>query len=257
MTEQPDPVPPPLRVAFVPGVSPDTWARRWRERVPRVALELVALDEAAALAHDRSTTAEALALLDAADVDMALVRLPLERPDLHVVRLYEEVPVVVVPREHPVAAYDDIDVAELADEHLLQPPEQVPEWAAVATEVTTGTRFPVPPMTTADTVATIGAGTGIAILPMSLARLHARKDVVARPVHGVAPGEVGLVWPRQSSDARTDYFLGIARGRTANSSRSTVPGEPVTRPDVVKKAPGKKAGAPRRQQRGPRRTGRR
>lgn len=241
MTEPDVPAPSPLRVAFVPGVMPDTWARRWRERVPRVALELLPVDEVAALAHEHDATGEALALLAEGRVDMALVRLPVDEAGHHVVRLYEEVPVVVVPREHPVAAYEAIDVGELADEHLLQDPDVAP------------------PLTTADMVATIGAGTGIAILPMSLARLHARKDVVARPVHGVAPSTVALVWPRDASDDRTDYFVGIVRGRTANSSRSPVPGASTSGPGPgsSKRAAGRSRTPAPRKQRGPRRTGRR
>ena len=242
MTEPDVLAPPPLRVAFVPGVMPDTWARRWRERVPRVPLELLAVDEAAALAHEHDATGEALALLADGRADMALVRLPVDEAGRHVVRLYEEVPVVVVPREHPVAAYDTIDVGELADEHLLQDPDLAP------------------PMTTADMVATIGAGTGIAILPMSLARLHARKDVVARPVHGVAPSTVALVWPRDVSDGRTYYFVRIVRGRTANSSRSPVPGESAPGPgpgSSERAAAGRSRTPAPRKQRGLRRTGRR
>ena len=66
---------------------------------------------------------------------MCLVRLPVDRDGLHLIPLYDEQPVVVVSREHPVAAYDEIDVADLADEHLLQDPDDVPAWRDVATEV--------------------------------------------------------------------------------------------------------------------------
>lgn len=219
MSGVPHEVPPPLRIAFVPGVSPDTWARKWRERVRRVPLELlpIALEDQVAVLQDGRA-------------DMALVRLPVARDGLSAITLYEEVPVVVVPKDHPVAAYDTVEVADLSEEHLLQDPDEVPAWRDVATEIAAGTRCPVPPMTLEQAIATVAAGTGIVIVPMSLARLHHRKDVTARPVTGVESSRVGLVWPTDRSDERTDYFIGIVKGRTANSSRSPIPGEPVDRP---------------------------
>ena len=42
-------------------------------------------------------------------------------------------------------------------------------------------------MTEREAVETVAAGTGIVILPMSVARLHHRKDVVTRPVVDLAP----------------------------------------------------------------------
>ena len=104
-----------LRVGFVPGVTPDKWARSWRERPGRTRLRLVPQEESEVEAAVRS-----------GDHDMALVRLPVEREGLHLVRLYDVVAVVVVARDHPVAAYDEIDLAdlaaELADRALGPPP---------------------------------------------------------------------------------------------------------------------------------------
>ena len=64
---------------------------------------------------------------------MVLLRLPVERDGLHVIPLYEEVPVVVVAKDHVAAAFDEVDIADLADEVLVQDPSDVPEWADVAT----------------------------------------------------------------------------------------------------------------------------
>ncbi|QGF24015.1 LysR substrate-binding domain-containing protein [Raineyella fluvialis] len=233
-----------FRVAFVPGVSPDTWARKWRDRVPRVPLELLPVPDA-----------DQLTVLRDGRADMSLVRLPVERDGLSVIELHEEVPVVVVPKDHPVAAYDEVDVADLSEEHLLQDPDEVPAWRDVATEVADGSRYPVPALTLEEAIGTVGAGTGIVIVPMSLARLHHRKDVTARPVSGVAPSRIGLAWLTERSDERTDYFIGIVRGRTANSSRSPVPGEPAPgRPAPERpQKPARTSNGPRRRSgRGPR-----
>ncbi len=203
----------PLHLGFVPGVTPDKWARTWAQRRPSDPLRLVPLDQA-----------DPVALLHAGDLQLCLLRLPVERDGLHVVALYDEVPVVVVGREHPVAAYDEIDVADLLDEHLLQDPDEVPVWRDLATEVADGSRHPVPSMSLREAVATVAAGTGVVVVPMSLARQHHRKDVVAVPVRGVPPTTVALAWRRDLDDPRVQDVVGLVRGRTANSSRGSAAG---------------------------------
>ncbi len=71
-------------------------------------------------------------------------------------------------------------MADLADEHLLQDPDDVPAWRDLATEVADGTRFPVPADEPAGRRSRAWRrDAGVVILPMSVARLHHRKDVVA------------------------------------------------------------------------------
>lgn len=197
-----------FRVGFVPGVTPDKWARAWAERMPRRPLELVPLG-------DR----DGVSLLRSGALEMCLVRLPVDRDGLHLIPLYDEQPVVVVSADHPVAAYDEIDVTDLADEHLLQDPDDVPEWRDVATELAQGTRHRVPPMALRQAVESVAANAGMVIVPMSLARLHHRKDVRAVRVTGVPVTRVGLAWRTDADDDRIDTFIGVVRGRTANSSR--------------------------------------
>ncbi len=213
----------PFRVTFVTGVTPDKWARAWRQRAAGP-LELLPVVEAGQLDA-----------LRAGEADMAFVRLPVDREGLHLIPLYHEVPVAVVSKEHPVAAYDEIAVAELADEHLLQDPDDVPAWRDLASEVREGTRYPVPEMTLKQAVESVAAQAGILVLPMSVARLHHRKDVVAVPVTGVEGSQVGLAWAVDNDDPRTETFIGIVRGRTARSSRGA---------DAAPTPPGKKPATP-------------
>jgi len=204
--EQPE-EPGPFRVTFVTGVMPDKWADRWqgREATP---LRLVPVDEERQLDELRAGTAA-----------MALVRLPVDLDGLHRIPLYTEDMVVVVSREHPAAAYDALEVAELADEHLLQDPDLVPEWRDVAREVHDGTRYPVPSMTLAQVFESVAADAGIALVPRSVARVHHRKDVVAVPVPDLPGRQVGLVWPVVADDPLLETFIGVVRGRTERSSR--------------------------------------
>lgn len=133
--------------------------------------------------------------------DMSFVRLPVDREGLSLIPLYREVPVVVVPVEHPVAAFDEISVTDLSDEHLLQPDSSVP------------------PASPEEAIEAVAMGSGIVIVPKSVARLHNRKDVTSRPVTGVAESQIGLAWLADTSDPRNDTFIGIVRGRTERSSR--------------------------------------
>ena len=188
-----------LRLAFVTGTTPDKWARAWRERRPE-RLELVPVTE------EQQEDA-----VRRRDVDLALVRLPADTAELHCVRLYDELPVVVAGREHLVAAADTVTLGDLADEQLVRPHRS--GWRPSVTQLDW------PPMTEGEAVATVSAGTGIVIVPMSVARLFHRKDVVHRPVTDLPATTVALVWRRERDDDVIQAFVGVVKGRSANTSR--------------------------------------
>lgn len=190
---------PSFRVGFVTGATPDKWARVWRER-RREPLRLVPLDE----------DVQEVGIRDGS-LDMALVRLPIDRDGLHCIPLYDEVAVVVAGREHLVAAADEVELADLEDELLVRP--HASGWRPAAEQL------PWPPMSPAEAVDTVAAGTGVVLVPMSVARLYSRKDVVSRPVTDLPSTTVGLAWRTDHDDERVQAFIGVVRGRTANSSR--------------------------------------
>ena len=190
----------PLRIGFVTGATPDKWARHWRDR-RREPLELVPVTETEQTDGVRDGT-----------LDMALVRLPVDRGGLHCVTLYDELPVAVASREHVLAAADEeVSTADLVDEQLVRP--HASGWRPEAEQLDW------PPMTEQEAVETVAAGTGIVILPMSVARLHQRKDVVTRVVSDLEPTTIALVWRVDRDDEVTQTFVGVTKGRTANSSR--------------------------------------
>lgn len=215
-----------LRLGYVEGATPDRWARRWADQqdVPLVLVMVTEAEQAAALA--------------AGDVDACLARLPLDPPDPdvpvldagehHVVRLYDEQPVVVVPVDHVATAVEEVELADLADEQHVLPWASVPGFA----EVARAPRLPFPPMTVREAVEVVASGTGVVVLPMSLARLHQRKDVAARPVVDGPVRTVALVWRRDREHPLVQDLVGIVRGRTARSSRGSGSGngdEPARR----------------------------
>ena len=181
---------PPFQVAFVPGVTVSRWARVWPERRPSVPLALLPIGEGA----QEETLRHGVA-------DMAFVRLPVDSDGLNVIPLYDEAAFVVVPRDHPIALFDEVGTADLAGEELLTDAAE-------------------------DAIALVAAGAGVAVLPQSIVRLHGRKDVVARPVTDAPTTSIGLAWlATRQEDDRIAEFIGIVRGRTARSSRGTDAGD--------------------------------
>ena len=173
-----------FRIGFVTGATPDKWARVWGERT-KERLELVPVDETGQLDGVRDGS-----------LSMALVRLPVDRDGLHLIPLYEEVPVAVMSVDNTLTLLDEVTTEDLADEHQ--------DWGSLGL---------------ADVVATVAAGTGVLVTPMSVARLHHRKDLTYRPVTDVPATTVGLAWRETDEDPRVQTFIGIVRGRSARSSR--------------------------------------
>lgn len=191
-----------FRLGAVPGATPGKWIDAWKQRMPHVPLDLVPIDVAA----QRGALDE---------VDAALVRLPLTDDSLHLIPLYDEIPVVVASSESHLLAADELTIADLAGEVVIAltddalPSLDIPD--AVAP------RFAAMP--TSDAIVTVASGTGVVIVPMSLARLHHRKDVEHRALADGPTSTVALAWLRDRTTADIDTFVGIVRGRTANSSR--------------------------------------
>ena len=75
------------------------------------------------------------------------------------------------------------------------------------------------PETTGDAIATVAAGVGAVIVPMSLARLHQRRDAASVPLRDGPLSQVALAWRTDRTTPLVEAFVGIVRGRTANSSR--------------------------------------
>lgn len=191
-----------FRLGVVSGATPGKWIDAWKRRMPHVPVELVPME----VTDQREA-------LD--DLDAALVRLPLTDETLHVITLYDEVPVVVASIDSHLLSADELTIADLAGEIVMIPtddplgPIDIP-----------GALSPsFAPLPVAEAIATAATGTGILIVPMSLARMHHRKDVDHRPLVAGPTSTVALVWRRDHTTPDVETFIGIVRGRTSNSSR--------------------------------------
>ncbi|MFJ3105578.1 LysR substrate-binding domain-containing protein [Streptomyces sp. NPDC086835] len=194
---------PSFRLAYVPGVTPTKWVRIWHERLPDVPLTLVAV-----------SAAEAPGMLRSGDADAGFVRSPIDRSDLSAIPLYTETTVVLVPKDHAVAAVDEVTAEDLADDIVLHPLDDTLEW-----EQRPGLPAIERPASTADAVELVAAGVGVLVVPQSLARLHHRKDLTYRPVSDAPVSDVALSWPQDATTDLVEQFIGIVRGRTVNSTR--------------------------------------
>jgi DNA-binding transcriptional LysR family regulator len=179
----------------VVGVTPGKWARVWGERRRWHPLELRPL-----------TQAQALAALAAGELDAAFLRLPVADESLSLIPLYEEQPVVVAPKDHAVAVFESLTLADLAGETILEG-----EWD--------------------ETIPLVAANVGVVIVPQSVARAHSRRDVINRPVIDAPGTRIALAWPSARTGPEVEEFIGIVRGRTANSSRGEQP-SPRTAPQA-------------------------
>ncbi len=215
---------------------PGKWVRVWNERLPGVPLTLV-----------QAPAAEAGGLLLAGDADAGLVRLPVDRTVFSAIPLYTEQTVVVVPRDHLVTAVDEVSPEDLADEIVLHPLDDVLAW-----ETLPGRPALERPATTADAVELVAAGIGVLVVPLSLARLHHRKDLTHRPLRDAPESGVALAWPEAATTDLVEDFIGIVRGRTVNSTRGRTrpPSSAQEKREKPGRAAGKGAGKPaaRRQQ---------
>ena len=188
----------------IPGATPGGWVDAWRERMPQTELALRPI----------AVSTQRAALLDES-LDVALVRLPIERDGLSVITLYDETAVVVAPADSHLTAVDELELDDLAGEILIVPRDDV---LGLAVPGTVAPTFAAPE-DTEQAIATVAAGVGIVIVPMSLARLHRRKDTAYRPLRGAPVSTVALAWPTQRTTPAVEAFIGIVRGRTPNSSR--------------------------------------
>jgi hypothetical protein len=174
-----------LRLRYVAGVSPAKWLRAWGERRPDLPIE-------AARVEQRDQVTE----LRSGDADVAFVRLPVDDDGLHTIELWDELAVVVLSKDHPLAEAESLTLADLESDPSAPAQHE-----------------------TAMTVELVAAGSGHAILPHGVARLHHRRDVVAIPVTDAPTTRIALVWRVERDDADIQEFVAVVRGRTARSSR--------------------------------------
>jgi DNA-binding transcriptional LysR family regulator len=171
------------------------------------------------------------AVLHDGRADVSYIRLPVDQGGLQVQALLAEPRVAVLPVGHRLAGKDTISIADLADEHLLQDPDAVPEWRDIATEMRARRRRDVPFFRTVEEkLEHVAAGHGIVLLPLSTAVFYTRPGIAYSHVSDIPPNQVCLAWDATRRSRLIQDFAAIAAdhlpvGRPAGPDRVSPSGQ--------------------------------
>jgi DNA-binding transcriptional LysR family regulator len=192
-------------IAFMPGIIVTGLVQMFAQSYPEVHVEVLRTgwEDQVEVVHDGLA-------------DVSIVRLPVARRGLRVIALASEARVVAIPSTHPLAARVAVAVRDLAYLELLQDADDVPEWRDAAEELRPRGLADRPsdlprPTTAEEKLEYVAAGTGIAILPESVAQFYNRPDVVYRPVTDIAPAEIGLVVSADRASPELETIIDFAR----------------------------------------------
>jgi DNA-binding transcriptional LysR family regulator len=145
-------------------------------------------------------------------VDVGVVRLPIDETGLKVVPLLCEPRVAVLDADHRLAGKEKIKIDDLADDHLLQDPDAVPEWRSVGREMRPGiSRRPIPSIhTVEEKLEHVASGHGVVILPLSTAMFYRRPDVAIAAITDIGPNHVSLAWDASRRSKLISEYVNLA-----------------------------------------------
>lgn len=160
------------------------------EEFPRVELQII-----------EATTTSLLPQLLNDRLDLAVVNLPVDDPDVDAQVLFTEERIIIVPIDHPLAAHERVDLAELSRHSILLPPQGT----AFRDEIDADARRARVELVTQAEVDGLRLltslafqGFGPALVPASAAPSWLDGDWVRVAVDGLSPRIVGLATPRRS-----------------------------------------------------------
>lgn len=196
-----------MRVAFAAhaaGEASTAILRRFDEEHPAIAVELV-----------ESPTLEGLQQLVADhDADAAFAWLPILHDELEHVIVFSEPKSVGMRPEHRLAAQDQVEAKQLetvpivsAWEHYT--PATVAYWLGPFR--TERTSIDLHATSVDECLALVARGLAVYVVPESAQRFYGRPDVVYRPLVGVEPASVALVWHRETQNAAIDALADVTR----------------------------------------------
>ncbi|WP_405057892.1 LysR substrate-binding domain-containing protein [Kribbella sp. NBC_01505] len=187
-------------IGFMPGITVTQAVRAFEALRPDIDVEVL-----------RVTTLDQVQVLYDGRADVSVVRLPIDQRGLSIRPLFEEPRLAMLPADHRLADKPALDLADLADEHLLQHADQVPEWRDIAIELRSGRPRPLPDLNSVEEkLEHVASGRGISILPLSVAAYYQRPDVNAVPVNDLSPNKVCLAWLASRRSRTIQDFATVA-----------------------------------------------
>jgi DNA-binding transcriptional LysR family regulator len=188
-------------VGFMPGLIVTAAVRALSSRHPELTVDVV-----------RTSWDDQTEVIQDGRADVSYVRLPIDSRGLQIRPLLTEPRVVVLPTDHRLAGKQQISISDLADEHLLQDPDAVPEWRDIATELREmGSRPAVPYYRSVEEkLEHVAAGHGVIVLPLSTATYYTRADVTHVGIEDIVPNQVSLAWDSSRRTPLINEFVAIA-----------------------------------------------
>lgn len=188
-------------VAFMPGLIVTPALRAFGRAHPDLAVEVL-----------RTGWDEQTEVLRDGRADISYARLPADRAGVSTAPLFTEPRGAVLPAGHRLADKQEIHLADLAEDTLLQPHEIVPEWRTLVADART--RLLPPTLTVEEKLEHIAAGEGIIILPQSIAMYYRRPDIVYVPITDIDDNQVVLAW---DSTRRSTLVRDFVRAATEHA----------------------------------------
>ena len=171
-------------VGFMPGLTVTEPVRALGAAHPEIGVEVL-----------RTDWTNQVSVLHDGRADIGYVRMPVDLAGLQSLPLFTEARVAVLPTSHRLAGKEKVSIHDLADDHLLQHPDAVPEWQSVATELRNGRRSTFVDARSVEVkLERVASGRGFSVLPESTASYYQRPDVAWMPITDIPDNEVRLAW---------------------------------------------------------------
>ncbi|MET8243644.1 LysR substrate-binding domain-containing protein [Streptomyces sp. NPDC005202] len=132
-------------------------------------------------------------------VDLAYVRRPIREQGLTLLPLFTEERVAMLPADHRLAGKQELALADLDGETWLRYSDPRPE--------------DLPIRTIEEKFECVAAGTGITLVPQSVAEQYSRPDITYVPVPDAQPDQVFLAWEAGRRSPLIAAFAEVAQAR--------------------------------------------
>lgn len=195
-----------LRIGYLIGAGLEELPRLLREfaaRHPNVRVETVEYD-----------FADPSAGLGSGDVDIALIRPPIDL-EIKTLELSQESWVACVAADHPFAARAEVALADVLAEPIVAAPSSAGGWRDYWIALDYRSATPVTIVAEAATFESefnaVAQGKGISITVETAARYYRRPSVVFVPIADAPPCSVALAWVPGRHPPAVGQFIRVAR----------------------------------------------
>jgi DNA-binding transcriptional LysR family regulator len=196
-----------LRLGYLIGAGLDELPRLLRhfaEAYPEIRVETVEYD-----------FAEPSAGLSNAEVDVALVRPPIDVEGLQYLQISQEGWVACVPQDHPLAELPEVRLGDILEEPIVAAPSSAGGWRDYWIAASYRDSRPAQVVAEAATFeaefTAVAQGKGISITVETAARYFRRPGVVFIPITDAPPCSVSLAWPARGAGPAVGRLVALVR----------------------------------------------